>query len=86
MSNRYHLPVTVITEEHIEKNEARDSVEIMLGNLVESEGFLRIFVEDDGLDEEQVERLGNILSEIDPDDMVKAADTIDHITVEVDED
>lgn len=82
VTNRFHLPVTVITDDELSKEQTRQYVQAMLNNLVDSDGVLRVFVEADGLDDAESERLRRLLRNLNEDDLEAAAETIDHILEE----
>lgn len=85
MTNRYHLPVVITTIDSFSKEEAREYVERILANLEETEAVYRTYVESDGIDEGESERLLDMLDRIDDEELRAALESIDELSEEDDE-
>jgi hypothetical protein len=79
MTNRYHLPLVVTTADELDRDETIEYVERILGNLEESEDVYRTYVEDSSIDEGEAERLLEMLSRVDTEDLSGAVEAMDTI-------
>lgn len=79
MTNRYHLPVVVTTEDDMTREEAIDYVERVLANLEETESVYRTFVEDEGIDTNEAERLLEMMVRFDEEGLHAAMSAMEEL-------
>ena len=77
MTNRYHLPVVLTTTDEMTREEAIEYVESVLSNLEETDSVYRTYVEAEGIDEGEAERLLEMLSRIEDGNIADATTAID---------
>lgn len=85
MSNTYHIPVVITTEDKISRGDAVDYVSRILANLEEADSVHTTYVEDGGLDRGDVELLMKMLSRVDADAIENADAAIDSIASDSEE-
>lgn len=77
MTNRYHLPVVITTVDEMSRAEAIDYVERVLSNLDDTDVVHRTYVEGGGIDEGEADRLLDMLSRVDDENIADAMDAIE---------
>jgi hypothetical protein len=82
MSNRYHLPVVVTTDDETPREEVTDYVERVLANLEETDFIYRTYVEQSELSDEDASRMIDMLKRVDDEDISDAIEAFDVVTEE----
>lgn len=80
MTNRFHLPVVVTTDDDVTREQVTQYVEAMLSNLEETDEVYRTFVEDDGIETSETDRLLDMLDRLSDEDIASAIESVDEIT------
>lgn len=80
MTNRYHLPVVVTTDDETTKQEATQYVESVLANLEESDFIFRTYIESNGLDDADATRMLEMFDRIDEESLDAAVAALDEVT------
>lgn len=79
MTNRYHLPVVITTTDSFTREEATEYVERILANLEETESVYRTYVESNGMDEGESERLLDMLDRVDDEQLIAALESVEEL-------
>ena len=80
MTKRFHLPVVVTTDDDVTREQVTQYVEAMLSNLEETDEVYRTFVEDDGIETSETDRLLDMLDRLSDEDIASAIESVDEIT------
>lgn len=80
MTNRYHIPLVVVTSDELTREEAENYVESLVRNSDEAGPILQAFVEDTDIESDEADRLIDMLTELDADEIDSAIDTAEEVT------
>lgn len=84
MTNRYHLPVVITTTDSFTREQAREYVERTLSGLEETESVYRTYVESDGMDAGESERLFDMLDRVDDEQLIAALESVEELAEDSD--